>query len=249
MKLQDKLIELRKQRGWSQETLADYLDVSRQAVSKWEAGRATPDVPKLIAIAELFNVSLDELLRDKKSTIKADPGAPVAVGPLLAVNQFVYEYKSRARLFGIPLVHIKTRRFGGPPAVAKGIIAIGDVAVGVVAMGGVALGLFCLGGIGLGLLLALGGLAIGGFALGGVALGVFAFGGVAIGLWAMGGCALGGQVAAGGYASAPVAVGGYVSAEAGFLAGGGQAEAFRRAVQQYAPATPGWFVRLCQAFL
>lgn len=57
------LIQLRKQRGFSQEELAEILDVSRQAVSKWEAGINMPDIPKLIAIADEFGINLDVLVR------------------------------------------------------------------------------------------------------------------------------------------------------------------------------------------
>ncbi len=249
MEFCDKLAELRRQKGWSQETMADLLNVSRQAVGKWEAGRAMPDVPKLIAISELFDVSLDTLLKDKQPTPTTNPAAPVAVGPLVPISHLDYEYKSKTRVFGVPLVHIHYRRFG-PPVMAKGIIALGNVAVGVVALGGVAVGGIALGGLSLGLLLALGGMAVGGLAFGGVAIGLLAFGGLAIGAWAMGGCALAGQVAIGGYAAAPVAVGAEVSAEAGFIIEGkvtsGSFEAFRQAVAQHAPWTPGWFIALCR---
>ena len=57
-----RLVELRKQHGLSQEALAERLYVSRQAVSKWERGEASPDTDNLIALAQLYGVSLDELL-------------------------------------------------------------------------------------------------------------------------------------------------------------------------------------------
>lgn len=56
------LYTLRKQVGISQEELAERMNVSRQAISKWERGEACPDMDNLIAIAELFNVSLDTLV-------------------------------------------------------------------------------------------------------------------------------------------------------------------------------------------
>lgn len=58
----NRLIELRKRKGLSQEELADVLGVSRQAVSKWERTEASPDTDNLIALAKFYNVSLDELL-------------------------------------------------------------------------------------------------------------------------------------------------------------------------------------------
>lgn len=66
MEFNNKLYNLRKQKGLSQEELASRLNVSRQTVSKWEVGESTPDMEKLAAISELFEVSLDELVLDKK---------------------------------------------------------------------------------------------------------------------------------------------------------------------------------------
>ncbi len=58
----DRLVELRRAYGLSQEELAEKLGVSRQAVSKWERGESSPDTDNLIALAKLYRVSLDELL-------------------------------------------------------------------------------------------------------------------------------------------------------------------------------------------
>ena len=58
----DRLVALRRARGWSQEELAVRLGVSRQAVSKWERAEASPDTDNLIALARLYGVSLDQLL-------------------------------------------------------------------------------------------------------------------------------------------------------------------------------------------
>lgn len=65
MEFNNKLYELRKQKGFSQEELANRLNVSRQTISKWEVGESTPDMEKLVAISDLFGVSLDELVLDK----------------------------------------------------------------------------------------------------------------------------------------------------------------------------------------
>ena len=64
MKLSDKLIKLRKEKGWSQEFFAEELDVSRQAISRWENGTALPDAQNILRISKLFNVSADYLLND-----------------------------------------------------------------------------------------------------------------------------------------------------------------------------------------
>ncbi len=64
MILADKIIELRKRAGWSQEELAEKLDVSRQSISKWESAQSVPDMNKIIKLSELFGVSTDYLLKD-----------------------------------------------------------------------------------------------------------------------------------------------------------------------------------------
>ena len=63
MKLAEKIMKLRKQQGWSQEELAMKLGVSRQSVSKWESGASDPSTANLIAIAKLYGVSAEEILR------------------------------------------------------------------------------------------------------------------------------------------------------------------------------------------
>ena len=67
MEFNNKLYELRKQKGFSQEELANRLNVSRQTISKWEVGESTPDMEKLVAISDLFEVSLDELIKGEES--------------------------------------------------------------------------------------------------------------------------------------------------------------------------------------
>ena len=66
MEFNNKLYELRKQKGFSQEELANRLNVSRQTISNWEVGESTPDMEKLIAISDLFEISLDELVKGEK---------------------------------------------------------------------------------------------------------------------------------------------------------------------------------------
>ncbi len=89
MKLADKIITLRKKQGWSQEELADRLAVTRQSVSKWEGDQSVPELEKIVAMADLFDVSTDFLLREESTeenaaenwgeTVKAAPEDEVAV--------------------------------------------------------------------------------------------------------------------------------------------------------------------------
>ena len=68
MKLADKISKLRKQIGWSQEELAEKMNVSRQSVSKWESASSIPDMNKIIRLSEIFSVSTDYLLKDEIET-------------------------------------------------------------------------------------------------------------------------------------------------------------------------------------
>ena len=68
MILADKIIDLRKKAGWSQEELADKLGVSRQSVSKWEGAQSIPDMNKILQLSDLFGVSTDYLLKDSIET-------------------------------------------------------------------------------------------------------------------------------------------------------------------------------------
>lgn len=65
MILADKIIKLRKKNGWSQEELAEKMQVSRQAVSKWEGAQTIPDIEKILMLGSLFGVTTDYLLKDE----------------------------------------------------------------------------------------------------------------------------------------------------------------------------------------
>ena len=73
MTLADKIINLRKQNGWSQEELAEKLGVTRQSVSKWESAGAVPDIAKILQMSELFGVTTDYLLKDNEEETEAAP--------------------------------------------------------------------------------------------------------------------------------------------------------------------------------
>lgn len=77
MKLHEKITWYRKHQGMSQEELAEKLGVSRQAVSKWELGEATPELERILGLAELFGISTDALLKDGEP-MQAAAAAPEA---------------------------------------------------------------------------------------------------------------------------------------------------------------------------
>lgn len=64
MSFQEQLQTLRKAKGLSQEKLAEFLGISRQAVAKWEVGQSYPDIARLISLSDLFKVSIDKLVND-----------------------------------------------------------------------------------------------------------------------------------------------------------------------------------------
>ena len=164
-----RLARRRRVLGLTQEELADRLDVTRQAVQKWESGASQPGMEKLSALAETLDMSLDALVLgreapppppEREGAPAGDPWenretatqtAPPCPGRHAAFCRcWHYEYKSRRTLWGLPLVHIHLMSRG--LCRAKGILAIGNVATGLVALGGFSFGLVSLGAISLGLL-------------------------------------------------------------------------------------------------
>lgn len=84
MTFSDKLIALRKKAGWSQEELAERLNVSRQSVSKWESAQSMPDIDKILQLSSLFSVTTDCLLKDTQDDTQ--PAAAQTPSPLPRVT-------------------------------------------------------------------------------------------------------------------------------------------------------------------
>ena len=93
MILAEKIIKLRKQRGWSQEDLALHMGVSRQSVSKWESMASLPDLGKILKLSELFGVSTDYLLKDD---MEEEPGYEAATAEESAESQTNMEEQDNA---------------------------------------------------------------------------------------------------------------------------------------------------------
>ena len=79
MSLSEKILQLRTGLGLSQEELAQRLEVSRQSVSKWETGQSVPDLDKLIKLADLFGVTVDELVREGERPRPPEPPQPQVI--------------------------------------------------------------------------------------------------------------------------------------------------------------------------
>ena len=97
MYFNNRLYQLRKQKGLSQEELANRLNVSRQTVSKWEVGDSTPDMEKLIAISDLFDVSLDKLVMGKEDTPDAQPSSKSELAAVLNEKVLTSKNKKKAK--------------------------------------------------------------------------------------------------------------------------------------------------------
>ncbi len=69
MKFNEKIILLRKNKNLSQEDLGNELGVARQTISKWELGETTPEMDKLIKMSEIFEITLDDLIKDTEPNI------------------------------------------------------------------------------------------------------------------------------------------------------------------------------------
>lgn len=218
MEFSEKLINLRRREGMSQEQLADRLGVTRQSVSKWESGAVMPELVKLIALSEMFGVSVDYLVKDwleepaEEDWETASARLEQKVDDLTrSINGHIYRYDSKTRILGLPLVSVRIgfvrRHRMSRDDVARGVIAIGNAAIGVVSLGIISIGLISFGAIAVGLL-ALGIVSLGLGAFGVAALGYLAFGVSAIGVYAGGVCAAGTDIAVGvAAASANTAVG------------------------------------------
>ena len=110
MDFNNRLYQLRKQKGFSQEELANRLNVSRQTVSKWEVGDSTPDMEKLIAISDLFDVSLDMLVMGKETEEEASSSSKSEIAKVLSEKVLTPKNKRKAKsilkIIGIALAVI-----------------------------------------------------------------------------------------------------------------------------------------------
>ena len=210
----DKLSKLRKENNYTQEQLADVLGVSRQAISKWESNITYPETDKLIRMSELFDCSLDYLLKDK---VETNNRVQIDDAVVLFRKRFS-EKKSEKTLFGMPLWHIakNAKGFIAVGLNARGVIAIGLKAKGIISLGMLSIGVLSFGMLSFGLLsfglcalgiLAVGCFSIGVFAAGAISLGIISLGAIAIGNFSAGALSIGNYFATGDHARAMIALG------------------------------------------
>lgn len=110
IKLADNIIALRKQNGFSQEEFAEKIGVSRQAVSSWERGIATPDVETLNALAKLFDVDLSSLINgesfERKKSKDTEPyrTALLIASIVLMITHFILAFLGKIEIFPVVLI-------------------------------------------------------------------------------------------------------------------------------------------------
>lgn len=278
MTLGYKLSKLRKENNYTQEQLADILGVSRQAISKWESDITYPETDKLVKISNLFECSLDYLLRDtedvkvgSRSSDNAWRGAAqkkekrrLFDSELFAFIKSFRDKKSKHTIFGTPLWHIG-KHARGLIAIgfdAKGIIAIGFKARGILSIGTISLGLLSIGFLSLGLvslgmlaigLLCAGCFSVGVFTAGAISVGIISLGAVAIGDFSIGALAVGRYFALGDTAMAKIAIGdtkaiGSVFESVGELSAEGLASV-RAALDDTVPFYLSWAKKIIMLFL
>ena len=217
MTLGEKLSKLRKEYNYTQEQLADILGVSRQSISKWESDIAYPETDKLVKMGNLFDCSMDYLLKEDISEKQGlQPTEKESLWDKLKLQ--IHERKSKKMIFGMPLYHIgrnahgffaiglKARGIFSFGLMSRGVFSFGLLSLGVVSIGLLSLGLISAGVFSAGLL-AVGSIAIGLFAAGAISIGLISFGALSVGCFSTGALAIGKYAAVGDHACAMIAIG------------------------------------------
>lgn len=207
--LGDTIYRLRTAKGMSQAELGALVGVSNKAVSKWETDEANPDISLLHRLAEIFEISIDELLTDikvdtleRKNRSKRILGFTGEEKESPEEYEFVSDKKTRS---GLPYLHIHLgKKLSTINAKAHGVIAVGNNAKGIISIGFISKGILSVGLISFGVL-ALGLLSLGLLAFGNISVGLAAsFGAISAGFVSFGAIAIGfiadGAIAIGYYA-------------------------------------------------
>ena len=131
MILADKIIDLRKKAGWSQEELAEKLAVTRQSVSKWEGAQSIPDMDKVVQMSRLFGVSTDYLLKDELETAEPTVNADDRQPPLRRVTIGEASDYLALRRVAPPQMALATMLCVFSPIVLIGLAAVSDLSVSI----------------------------------------------------------------------------------------------------------------------
>ena len=217
MTLGEKLSKLRKEYNYSQEQLAGILGISRQSISKWESNIVYPETDKLIKMGQLFECSMDYLLKEEV-TEKQGTQPMEKEGFWHDLKGMSFERKSEKMIFGMPLYHIgknahgffaiglKARGVFALGLMSRGIVSIGLLSLGAISIGNLTFGLISAGIFSIGLLAA-GAFALGLFAVGAIGIGLVSFGALSVGCFSTGALAIGKYAAVGDHAHSMIAIG------------------------------------------
>lgn len=260
----EKLSLLRKENNYTQEQLAELLQVSRQSISKWESGLAYPETDRLIKIGKLFSCSMDYLLNDE--TTQRQPGPDQsepseASGFTITIRQgnsirhvSIKEKKSEKTILGMPLYHIGRNAHGffALGLKAKGVFSLGLFSTGIFSFGVLSMGLFALGALALGGI-ALGAISLGILAIGAICLGIISIGALSIGCFSLGAMAVGKYLAIGDEARSLIAIGktnasGTLYSHLGALTAQ-EAQSIRQLLSSHVPGWLSWAIKLVQGWL
>lgn len=186
----------------SQNYVAEKLDVSRQAVSKWETNQSEPTAKNLVELSSLFGITLSELVEPEKVV---DNEQDIKYSFNIKKS---FEYKSKIYIYGKPFIHIAKNAKGiiAIGLTARGIISIGLFSIGVLSIGLFTFGLIALGTLSLGFVSG-GAFSVGILSFGAICLGVISIGALAIGEFSVGALAIGHYFALGDNARAMIAIG------------------------------------------
>lgn len=261
----EKIAKLRRESNHTQDQLAQFMGVSRQSISKWEADSAYPETEKLIKLSALYNCSLDYLLKENMTEDKITVGAmgdktqqqvkELADMAAAGVETWKHGKKSARTVWGMPLWHIgkNAKGFIAIGLKAQGVISIGLCSVGAISIGVLSVGILSIGyfvSVGL---LSYGCLALGLAAFGAISVGIITFGAISVGQFALGACSIGHYFAWGDYAKAIFAFGqseayGTVIEKVGKLTETEKREALQL-MREHVPAYFRWMVALVKGIL
>ncbi len=131
MILADKIIDLRKKAGWSQEELAEKLAVTRQSVSKWEGAQSIPDMDKVVQMSRLFGVTTDYLLKDEIEIAEPTANADDRQPPLRRVTIGEASDYLALRRAAAPKMALATMLCVFSPIVLIGLAAVSELSVSI----------------------------------------------------------------------------------------------------------------------
>ena len=126
MILAEKITDLRKKAGWSQEELAEQLGVSRQSVSKWEGGQSLPDMDRIVRMSTVFGVSTDYLLKDEISELDEKPQIQTEEGALRRVTMEEASRYMEIRAASAPRIALSSLLCVASPVIFLLLIALSE---------------------------------------------------------------------------------------------------------------------------